>query len=48
LEIEFEHPKTNKRLTIAAPLPLDMQRVVDILQQGDAYDASGVCGTSGA
>ena len=26
---------------ITAPLPADMQRVLDILQQGDAYDASG-------
>jgi hypothetical protein len=28
-------------LTISAPIPADMQRVLDILQQGDAYDASG-------
>jgi 23S rRNA pseudouridine1911/1915/1917 synthase len=41
LEIQVEHPKTQKKLTIAAPLPADMQRVLDILQQGDAYDASG-------
>ncbi len=41
LEIQVEHPKTQKKLTITAPLPADMQRVLDILQQGDAYDASG-------
>jgi len=40
LEIQVEHPKTQKKLTITAPLPADMQRVLDILQQGDAYDAS--------
>ena len=41
LEIQVEHPKTQRKLTITAPLPADMQRVLDILQQGDAYDASG-------
>jgi 23S rRNA pseudouridine1911/1915/1917 synthase len=41
LEIQVEHPKTQKKLTISAPIPADMQRVLDILQQGDAYDASG-------
>lgn len=44
LEIQVEHPKTQKKLTITAPLPADMQRVLDILQQGDAYDASGALG----
>jgi len=36
-EIEFEHPKTAQRLRIAAPLAQDIQRVLDILQQGDSY-----------
>lgn len=36
-QIEFEHPKTQQRLTIQAPIAPDLARVVDILQQGDAY-----------
>lgn len=36
-KIEFEHPKTGRRLEIEAPLAEDLRRVVDILQRGDSY-----------
>ncbi|MFM9061875.1 MAG: RluA family pseudouridine synthase, partial [Pirellula sp.] len=36
-QIDFEHPKTQQRLMIQAPIAPDLARVVDILQQGDAY-----------
>jgi len=36
-KIEFEHPKTGRRLEIEAPLAVDLGRVVDILQRGDSY-----------
>ncbi|MDD3470131.1 MAG: RluA family pseudouridine synthase [Thermoguttaceae bacterium] len=31
--IRFNHPTTNERMEIVAPLPADMQRVLDILRQ---------------
>lgn len=34
-QIEFEHPKTGQILSLAAPIPADMQRVIDVLQSGD-------------
>lgn len=34
-QIEFTHPKSGQPLVISAPLAADMQRVIDVLQQGD-------------
>ena len=31
--IRFDHPTTNKRMEIVAPLPADMQHVLDVLRQ---------------
>lgn len=36
-QIEFEHPGTGQRQVITAPLAQDLQRVMDILRQGDSY-----------
>ena len=29
----FDHPVTNERLTLSAPMPADMQRLVDALRK---------------
>lgn len=34
-QIEFSHPKTGAPLSIGAPLPEDMQRVIDVLASND-------------
>lgn len=34
-QIEFNHPKTGQSIVISAPLAADMQRVIDVLQEGD-------------
>lgn len=40
-QIEFEHPKTGQRMTIAAPLAEDLALVLDVLRQGDSYVWNG-------
>ena len=34
-QIEFTHPKSGQAIVISAPLAADMQRVIDVLQEGD-------------
>ncbi len=34
-KIEFAHPKTGVRMSLSAPLPADMQRVIEILEEDD-------------
>ncbi|MBM3963668.1 MAG: RluA family pseudouridine synthase [Planctomycetes bacterium] len=34
-QIEFTHPRSGQPIVISAPLAADMQRVIDVLQQGD-------------
>jgi 23S rRNA pseudouridine1911/1915/1917 synthase len=34
-QIEFTHPKSGQPIVISAPLAADMQRVIDVLQEGD-------------
>jgi 23S rRNA pseudouridine1911/1915/1917 synthase len=34
-QIEFVHPKTGQLLSLSAPMPADLQRVIDVLQSGD-------------
>jgi 23S rRNA pseudouridine1911/1915/1917 synthase len=34
-KIEFAHPKTGEAMSIAAPLPADMQRVIEVLDASD-------------
>jgi hypothetical protein len=34
-QIEFTHPKSGQPIVISAPLAADLQRVIDVLQEGD-------------
>ena len=33
-KLEFDHPKTGKRVSFEAPLPADMQQTLDVLAVG--------------